>query len=62
MKAALGLRRYKMAKHDVVYDDINDDEFNDDDDNDDDEIYQITMEIWKKHYASDTSLTLLGPH
>ena len=50
MKAAIvGGMAMKTAKHD----EINDDEFNYGDDDDDDEIYQITMEIWKKHYASD---------
>ena len=51
MKAALGLWRCKIAKHDEKYN-----EFNDDDDDDDEKIYRndVTVEIRKKHYSSDS--------
>ena len=53
MKAAIGV----VAMQKTNNDENNDDEGNDvHDDDDDDKIYQITMEFWKKHYASHNSI------
>ena len=52
MKAALGCWRCKIQNND----DEKYNEFNDDDDDDDEKIYRndVTVEIRKKHYSSDS--------